>query len=144
MTISITRAPLRALVLAVAPLAVGVTCASAPASPSEPPRYSAAHAALTRDGRAVAQLVRAGDGAAVFARFGPALERSVPRAEVDRVLRTTLASAPMGRRVAESALPASASRRLYAADYQWGSRRLGLQVVFDANAAIVAIDASLR
>ena len=112
----------------------GSAAASAP-----PTGYVAARESIAREGRAVAALVRTGDGKAIFARFSPELAAAVPRSTVDDVLRTTLTAAPMGRRLGESVLPAGPDRRIYLADHRWGTRTLAIEVVFGRGDEITGI-----
>jgi murein DD-endopeptidase MepM/ murein hydrolase activator NlpD len=111
---------------------------------SVPRGYEAASTAILREGQAVAELVRAGDAESVFARFTPELAQAVPKSTVEQVLRETLASAPVGRIIGESALPAGPDRRIYLVDHRWGARRLGISVVLDEDGAIAGIDVSPR
>ena len=111
---------------------------------STPPGYDAASTAILREGQAVAELVRAGDADALVSRFSPQLAQAVPKATVEQVLRTTLASAPIGPVIGESALPAGQDRRIYLADHRWGARKLALSVVLDRSGAIAGIDVSPR
>ncbi len=121
-------------------LLVGAAALMAAGSTAAPPAYESARRALALDGRAVVELVREGDADAVFARFSPELARAVPKAKVERVLRDTLEAAPIGTRVGETALPASSTQRIYLSDHVWGTRTLGIRVVFDAESAIAGID----
>ncbi len=107
---------------------------------TSPPGYASAREATLAAGRDVVALVRTGDAEAIFARFSPELARAVPKSTVEQVLRETLASAPIGTRTGESALPAALGRRLYGADHRWGSRSLSIQLAFDAEDAIAGID----
>jgi hypothetical protein len=109
-----------------------------------PPGYEAARADIAREGRAVAELVRARDAEALFARFSPEAAARVPKSEVESVLAQTFAKAGLGSRTGESALPMAPARRLYRADHRWGSRTLALTVVFDASGAISGIGLSPR
>ena len=66
----------------------------------------------------------------------------MPRATVDDVLRTTLATAPIGTRLGESVLPAAPNRRIYLADHRWGRRTLAIEVTFGRGAEITGIRGS--
>ena len=126
-------------------LASPAPAGAAPArAPQLPPGFAAARAAVVADGREVARLVVAGNAARIYARFTPALARQVPRAQVEKVLRDTLASAPIGDRMGESALPLKGNGRAYTADHRWGSRALTLQVSFAADGDISGINLAPR
>jgi hypothetical protein len=105
-----------------------------------PPGYAEARAATLREGRAVADLVRAGDADALWERFTPELAAEVTEDDVRQTLAETRATAAIGEALGESALPAAASRRLYRADLRWGARTLAFLLVLDARAQIAGID----
>ena len=114
-------------------VAVGVASAA-------PPAYELSQQRIVVEGRAITALVRAGDADGIFARFTPELARAVPLAQVERVLGDTLGVAPIRRRLTESALPMAPSRRAYAADHRWGTKRISLQLVLDAGGRLAAIN----
>ena len=121
-------------------LAAGTGVAAAASARSEaPPGYEAARESVAREGRAVAGLVRNGNGKAIFARFSRDLEAAVSRSTVDEVLRTTLAAAPIGRTLGESVIAAAPDRRIYLADHRWGTRKLAIEVVFGRGGEITGI-----
>ncbi len=124
-----------ALAAAVVAALVGIVAAAA-----APPGYVQSQRRIAVEGRALASLVRAGDAEAVFERFSPELARSVPLAEVRRVLDSTLGAAPIGARTGESALPLGPNRRTYVAEHRWGPRTIALQAVFDSRGVIAGID----
>ena len=122
----------------------GALAVTAGAGATGPPGYAAARETVMREGRTVAALVRSGNGEAIVARFSPGLKAAVPRATVDDVLRTTLANAPIGRRLGESVLPAASNRRIYLADHRWGRRTLAIEVTFGRGAEITGIQVRPR
>ncbi len=129
----------RLVVIALAGLLGTGLAASAGAGAGAPPRYVAARDDVAKDGRAIAALVRAGNGKAIVARFSPELARAVPRATVDDVLRKTLGAAPIGARLGESVVPAARDRRIYLADHRWGTRTLAIEMSFGKGGALTGI-----
>jgi Peptidase family M23 len=111
------------------------------AEAATPPGYRSAHGATLKAGRGVAALVLARDASALHARFSPRLARTVPLAEVQRVLDRV---GPLGARVGENALPLAPGSRGYAADYRAGARTVGLTVVLDAAGTITGINLAPR
>ena len=86
-------------------------------------------ARTSREGRAVAALVRSRDGEAIVARFSPGLKAAVPRATVDDVLLGRPAPPPSGGGSASPSLPRSAAiGRIYLADHRWGDRTLAIEM----------------
>jgi hypothetical protein len=73
----------------------------------------------------VAELLRAGEAEALHARFGPALAAEVPLESLRKMLAQTLAAAPIGARIGESALPLGPGWRIYRADHRWGDGSWG-------------------
>ena len=88
--------------------------------------------------------MRSGSGKSIVDRFSPELEAAVPRSTVDAVLRTTLATAPVGRRLGESVLPAAPNRRIYLADHRWGGRTLAIEITFGPGEEITGIQVRPR
>jgi murein DD-endopeptidase MepM/ murein hydrolase activator NlpD len=116
--------------------ALAIAAAAGSAAGGTAPGYALAREAALREGRAVAALVRAGDVAALHARFSARLAAAVPPAEVERVLAEV---GPLGTRTGESALPVSPRRRVYLADFRRGGRTVGLSVEVDGSGTIGAI-----
>jgi murein DD-endopeptidase MepM/ murein hydrolase activator NlpD len=141
-----TRAAVRSLVTFGLAIALAGTALGSPeaSGPSVPRGYEAASTAILREGQAVVEKIRAGDAESVFALFSSELAQTVPKSTVEQVLRETVASAPLGARIGESALPAGPDRRIYLADHRWGARRLGISLVLDDTGAIAGIEVRPR
>ncbi len=96
------------------------------AAPASAGGYRDEQRELRRDGRELVRLVRAGDAAALHARFVPGL---ATREEVEALLAQL---GPVGRRRAESAVPLGPGRRAYTADLRHGDGLLAADFALDA------------
>jgi murein DD-endopeptidase MepM/ murein hydrolase activator NlpD len=140
----------RQTALALAVLTAAVAAGSGGAAPAPrttaaaPPGFVAARTAIVREGRVVADFVRAADGDALYERFTPELAAELTEDDVKQTLAETLAEAPIGEALGESALPMAPSRGVYAADLRWGTRTLAFVLVLDARGEIAGIDLRAR
>jgi len=96
------------------------------AAPASAGGYGEKERELRRDGRELVRMVRAGDAAALHARFARGL---ATREEVEALLAQL---GPVGPRRAESAVPLGPDRRVYGADLRHGDGLLAADFVLDA------------
>jgi murein DD-endopeptidase MepM/ murein hydrolase activator NlpD len=115
------------------------TAAARPDAAGVPRGYPAAERALAQEGRAAVRLLRAGDAAALHARFAPALAAEVPLETLSAALAETLAVAPIAERIGASRLPLAPELRVYSADHRYGSGVLDIDLTFDRRGAITSL-----
>jgi murein DD-endopeptidase MepM/ murein hydrolase activator NlpD len=140
------------VLVVIAAAGLGVAFAPAPAAaersavritlarPAGPPAaYTVARDTIRRQAREIVTLIAAGDTEAVYKRFTPEFAQALPEAELRRASGELLATAQVGARLADAALPLAPTKRLYLADHQWGDQTLGLAIQLDGVARIAAL-----
>jgi hypothetical protein len=91
-------------------------------------------------GRAIGALVAAGNAHAIFQQFDSQMARAVPESSITSVLQSTTSIGPISNRISENAGDSGQGLTAYTAVYAQGRGKLRLNIAFDPQGKVAAME----